>query len=245
VDDVPTKVDRETVDRLRDHYHEAHLLDLGENLRRGSFIHDGWNQLIGVAYERRIYAFRFATTEQQDDAVIARLNSRRNRSHFELFYNNCADFARVVLNTYFPKSFHRSLFPDAGMTTPKQITYNLVRYARKHPEIELTVFDISQVPGYRHKSHSNKSISESLITTAYAVPIILANPYLAGGIFADYLVRGRYHLIPKDLVPLDAKTLDALTAPGATAQNPHNENFQATSVSTARSTRMRAANALY
>ena len=25
----------------------------------------------------------------------------------------------------------------------------------------------------------------------------MINPYLAGGLFVDYLVRGRYHLIPK------------------------------------------------
>ena len=71
------------------------------------------------------------------------------------------------------------------MTTPKQITYKLVRYAKKHPETQLAVFEIPQVPGYRRLSRSNKSISESLITTGYAVPIAILNPYLAGG-----LVRG-------------------------------------------------------
>jgi hypothetical protein len=72
-----------------------------------------------------------------------------------------------------------------------------VRYARKHPETQLTVFEIPQIPGYRHESHSAKGIDESLATTVYAIPIAIMNPYLAGGLFADYLVRGRYHLIPK------------------------------------------------
>ncbi len=99
--------------------------------------HGGWTQLLGAAYERRIYAFRFETTPKQDDALIARLNAKPNRSHFELFFNNCADFSRVILNTYYPRTFRRSFFPDAEMTTPKQIAWKLVHYARKHPERSL------------------------------------------------------------------------------------------------------------
>jgi hypothetical protein len=224
---VPDRVDREMVNQMRDRYHEAHLLSLGEDLRAGNLIQGGWNQLVGVAYERRIYAFRFATTPQQDDALMARLNSGENRSHFELLYNNCADFARNVLNSYFPRTFRRSLFPDAGMTTPKQIAYKLVRFARKHPEMQMTVFDISQVPGYRQQSHSNKSVAESLTTTVYAVPIVLLNPYLAGGLFVDYLVRGRYHLVPKDAEKLNPENLFALTASSRAGENPSSAGIQA------------------
>ena len=130
-----------------------------------------------------MYAFRFDTTEAQDDAFIARMNGPKNDSHFQLLFNNCSDFSREVLNQYFPRTFRRSIFPDAGMTTPKQIAYKLERYAHKHPEIHLEIFEIPQIPGYRRMSRTNKSISESLITTAYAVPIAIVNPYLAGGLF--------------------------------------------------------------
>jgi hypothetical protein len=92
-------------------------------------VHGGWTQLVGVSYERRIYAFRFETTEEQDDAFIAQMNAGQNRSHFHLLFNNCSDFARIMLNFYFPGTFRRSVFPDAGMTTPKQIAYKLERYA--------------------------------------------------------------------------------------------------------------------
>jgi hypothetical protein len=218
--EVPDHVDREMVTRLRDHYREAHLQSLGNNLSAGSFLHGGWTQLVGVAYERRIYAFRFETTPKQDDALIERLNAGPNRSHFNLFFNNCADFARVVLNSYFPRTFRRSLFPDAGMTTPKQISHKLVKYARKNPDARLAVFEISQVPGYRRQSHHNKSIAESLITTGYAVPIVLLNPYVAGGLLADYLMRGHFHLIPSDPQVLSPDDLSALTAPAAAPENP-------------------------
>lgn len=210
--EVPAHADRESVQRLRDHYRELHLQDLGPHLQPGNLVHGGWTELVGVAYERRIYAFRFQTTPEQDDALIARLNSGPNSTRFDLLFNNCADFARVLLNNYFPHTFHRSIFPDAAMTTPKQIAYKLTRYARKHPETQLTVFEIEQIPGYRRLSHSNKSIDESFVTTVYAIPIVLLNPYLAGGLFVDYLVRGRYHLIPKNPEVLGPDNLTALTA---------------------------------
>ncbi len=216
---VPGHVDRETVNRLRDLYHETHLMLLGKDVPRGNFLHGGWTELIGVAYERRIYAYRFETTEAQDDAMIAALNHGTNTSHFQLLFNNCSDFVRETLNYYFPGTFKRSAFPDAGMTTPKQITYKLVRYARKHPEAQLTVLEIPQVPGYRRMSRSNKSITESLVTTGYAIPLVAANPYLAGGLLVDYLVRGRYHLIPKNLQVLGPENLTPLTAGVSTAQN--------------------------
>ncbi|MGA3049623.1 MAG: hypothetical protein ABSD67_23665 [Terracidiphilus sp.] len=215
--DVPTRVNRETVERMRNRYYEAHLLStLGANLSPGGFLPGGWSESLGAAYERRIYAFRFETTEAQDDALITRMNSATNHSQFDLLYSNCADFARVVLNSYFPGTFRRSMFPDAGMTTPKQLASKLERYSRKHPETDLSVFEIPQVPGYRRHSGSNKSVAESLSTTAHAIPIALLNPYIAGGLFLDYLVRGSHHLIPSHPQILTPDTLSALSAPRLT-----------------------------
>ncbi len=217
--EVPSQVDREQVRRLRDRYREAHFESLGSNLQPGNLLHGGWTQLVGSAYERRVYALRFETTPEQDDALIARLNAGPNRTSFNLLFENCADFARVILNSYFPSTFRRNVFPDAGMTTPKQITYKLVKYARKHPETGLAVFEIPQIPGYRRMSRSPKGIDESLLTTPYAIPIVLLNPYLAGGLFADYLVRGRYHAIPKHPEILGPDNLLPLTAPAAPKEN--------------------------
>ncbi len=224
---VPARVDRETVRRLRNRYHEAHLLSLGENLQPGNLVHGGWTQLIGLSYERRIYAFRFETTEEQDDALIARMNQGPNRTRFNLLFDNCSDFARRTLDLYFPGTFKRSVFPDAGMTTPRQLAYKLERYARQHPETQLEIFEIPQIPGYRRQSRSNKSIAESLSTTGYAVPIALLNPYLAGGLFVDYVVRGRYHLIPRNPQLLAPDKLWALTAPVRAEQNPLSAGAQA------------------
>jgi hypothetical protein len=190
--DAPERVNHDTVMRLRKQYHDEHLMQLGPKVFEGNFVHGGWAQLVGVSYERKIYAFRFATTEEQDEAIMDRLNDSKNHTEFNLLYNNCADFARAVMNDYFPHTFTRTVFPDAGMTTPRQITSKLVHYAETHPEAKLAIFAIPQVPGYRHKSHPNMSVAGSLMTTGYAIPIAILNPYLAGGLFIDYLVRGRF-----------------------------------------------------
>jgi hypothetical protein len=215
-DQVPTHVDHELVTRLRDRYHEAHLESLGPDVPPGSIVHGGWTQLIGTAYERRIYAFRFETTEAEDDALIERLNTSPNHTQFDLLFSNCADFARQILNSYFPRTFRRSIFPDAGMTTPKQIAWKLERYGRKHPEAQVDVFEIPQVPGYRRMSHANKSIDESFVTTVYAIPITIVNPYITGGLLVDYLFRSRYHLVPKHPDVLGPQDLTDLTAPPTT-----------------------------
>jgi hypothetical protein len=215
---IPERASHEAVSRLRNNYHEAHLLSLGDDVPEGNIVHGGWKELVGVAYERRIYAFRFDTTEAQDDALIARMNAAENRPKFHLLFNNCADFARVTLNYYFPGKFKRSIFPDAGMTTPKQIAYKLVRYGKKHPAVGVAVYEIPQIPGNRRPSGKNKDIAESLVTSVYAIPIAVVNPYLAGALLVDYLVRGHHHLVPKDPPQLGPEDLAVLTYSTGTNQ---------------------------
>ncbi len=224
---VPARVNRASVLRMRERYREEHLLVLGRNLRPGNIMHDGWSELLGVAYERAIYAFRFNTTPEQDAALIAKMNTGRNRSHFSLLFNNCADFARSVLNTYYPGAFRRSIFPDAGITTPKQVAHKLMRYAHQHPQLDLAVFKIAQVPGYRRHSGSNKSIDGSFVTTPYIIPITLLNPYVAAGLAVDYLARGSHRLFTKRAQVLEPDNLLLLTATPASRQNPVSASEQA------------------
>ena len=217
---VPDQVDEETVNRLREHYRETKLGAFGENLPPGNFINGGWTQLLGTAYDRRTYAFRFSTTLAQDRELIRRLNDRPNRSHFNILYNNCADFDRFVLKNYFPHSFGRTVFPDAGITTPKHITFALVKYAQRHPEAELTILAIPQIPGYRRQSRNIHGVAESLFANGYVIPIVVINPYVAGGLLADYLIRGRYHLVPKDPIVVGPEHMEALIQPEPPALMP-------------------------
>ena len=210
---ISERVDGDTVQGLRLAYHDAQLTSL-ENVPEGGRIKRGWNQLVGASYERRIYAFRFETTPEQDDALIARLNAGTNRSHFNIFFGNCSDFSSRVLDLYFPAVFRRHVLPDGGITTPRQVAYELVRYARKHPELRLTVLEIPQIPGYRRPSRKNESVAESLLLTGDVVPVALLNPFVAAAMVADSLLWGRYPLPLKQAEVLEPGRIEQLAIAG-------------------------------
>jgi len=218
---VPARVDRALVHNLRRKSHDEHLLSLPDDVPEGGRVQRGWNQLVGAAYERRIYAFRFDTTEEQDNAFIDSMNSRSNRSHFSILFSNCANFAAGVLNFYLPHDFTRRAPSDAGMVTPRRIAWELVRYARSNPDIQLEAFEIPQVPGYRHPSRTNQSVSASLIETGYIVPIAVLAPYAAAGFVADFLLRGRDPLPLAHAQVLAPEGLGALTSAGRAPVNSH------------------------
>lgn len=213
VSEIPARVDAKFVWRERNRYHESHLRELGPRITRSNIFKGGWDLLIGEAYERRIFAFRFETTPEQDDALIARLNSAKNRTRFHYLFNNCSDFTRKILNVYFPRKFSRSIFPDLGLSSPRHVTVRLVRYARKHPELGLRVFEIAQIPGYRRASRPNRTVIGALTTRGIAVPVALLNPYAAGGMLLDYLAEGRFRLVPDDAPVLVPDNLLAIRTP--------------------------------
>jgi hypothetical protein len=218
VSEIPSRVNSDFVWRSRNRYRESHLGVLGEKVTRSTFLKGGWDLLVGQAFERRIFAFRFESTPEQDDALIARLNSAKNRTRFHYLLNNCSDFTRKILSVYFAKEFRRSIFPDLGLTSPRQVTARLVRYARKHPELNLRVFEISQIPGYRRASGTNRTVIGSLTTRGMAVPIAFINPYAAGGMVLDYLAEGRFRLVPEGAPVLKPDNLLVLMSPPALPQ---------------------------
>ncbi len=219
---VTSRVDPATVHRLRRQYHDEHLLTLPGAVPEGGRVERGWNQLVGAAYERRIYAFRFATTEAQDNAFIARMNDGANRSHFNIMFNNCANFAADVLNFYLPHDFRRLAPSDAGMATPRRIASELVRYARSNPDIQLEPFEIPQVPGFRRPSRTSQSVPASLIETGYIVPVAALNPFAAAAVVADFLLWGRDPLPLAHAWVLAPEDLSALTELNSAGSAPDN-----------------------
>lgn len=224
--EVPARADRRTVTAMRRAYVATHVLpQVDPSARSGRPAEDwykrqNWYELAGSAYDRRTYAFPFLTTEKQDDAFIARMNARPNRSHFSLIRNNCADFAAGVLDFYFPHAFHRRILPDADITTPRQNAWELERYARRHGGFKVTVDEIPRIPGSRRPIWGSKSVAESLVVTgdvavvAAAVPFL--GPYLGGAVCVDSLVWGRYPLKLKRAEVLTPDSLAALeTGPAA------------------------------
>ena len=193
-EEIPKSVDAQKVAALRDSYRRAHLSELAPDNAHGGAPVGEWTQLVGSAYDRKIYGFQIETTTKQDEALIEQFNRRKNKSHFDLFDSNCADFARQVLNFYAPHAVHRNFFADAGITTPKQVAKSFVRYARHHPAVELSPFVIPQVPGSIRRSRRVDGVAEALLKSKkYMFLLAYLNPPLMGGIAVAYFVEGRFN----------------------------------------------------
>jgi hypothetical protein len=192
-EDVPLYASEQAVADLREAYRQKALRDIIPDDEDGETPDGEWIQLVGSSYDRRIYSFKIETTGEQDDQLIERLNSRSNRAHFNLFFRNCADFARTVINACYPRAVRRSLLADAGLTTPKQIAKSLVKYSRKHPELHLTSFVIPQIGGDSPRSRKTRGVLESLLMSKkYAVPLVALHPLIASTLAVGYVTGGRF-----------------------------------------------------
>lgn len=214
IEDIPTMADATLRDQLRDAYRRSHLMAIAPD----TVTKDGtmetpkgdWIQLVGSSYDRKIYGFQLETTREEDERFIDMYNDRRNVSHFNLFYRNCADFSKTALNSYFPHAVRKSYVLDFGITTPKQVARSLTKYSKKHPGTPFTVFMIPQVPGSIARSHRINGVMESLVTSKkYAMPLLVLYPEFTITLGATYVVAGRFH------PPVDA---DPVLFPGENAR---------------------------
>lgn len=203
---IPNFMDRVTLSKLRDDYRRAHLQSIVPDLPDGSAPEGNWYELAGSAYDRTIFAFQLKTTPEQDAAMIALLNDRRNVERYNGAFRNCADFVRVTLNRIYPHAIRRNFIADFGLTTPKSVARALHQYGKHHPEADLTVFQIPQVPGWLPRSRRPVGVTEGLIKT-YGVPMIVLSPLATGIVYAAYLGQGRLTL-PTDAPVLDLRETD-------------------------------------
>jgi hypothetical protein len=206
--EVPDTVDKDQEFNLRDAYRRKYLESLAPDDRQGNAPKGDWTQLVGSAYDRTIHGFQIVSTPEQDERFIAIFNDRRNSGHFNALFHNCADFSRVVLDIYLPHAIHRSIVADLGMTTPKQVAKSLVKYGRKHPEVEMSAFVIRQVPGSVPRSHSVDGVAESLVKSKkYLIPMVILSPAVTSGVVVAYLTEGRMKL-PKDVAVFNVDDLE-------------------------------------
>jgi hypothetical protein len=192
LNDVPLSADPVTVAQLRDDYRRRNLEQVAPDGPHDETPSGTWTELVGSAYDRKIYGFEIETTEAQDDRLINELNSHRNHSHFNILFHNCADFSGHLLNEYYPHAVHRSYIADAGISTPKQLARSLVRYG-KHHEITVSAFFIPQVPGSQPQSHKMRGVCEAFVKSKkYIVPFAVLHPLAATGMVAAYLTTGHF-----------------------------------------------------
>jgi len=187
-DEIPAVVTIAEVNNLRGQYRTNHP---------GSFEHglpeDGWIQLLGASYRRRIACVHMHTTAAQDERLMQWLNRRPNKTQFNFFFSNCADFARETLNVLFPRVVHRDFVFDFGMTTPKQLESCLHHYAMRHPDVGFEVYELPQVPGNIPRSGRLYGVTESFVKSKpYLLPVAVLDPIGIGSVAALGIADHRY-----------------------------------------------------
>jgi hypothetical protein len=192
-DEIPLFANPKIVAFLRNQYRKKNWEDVAPDDETGEPPEGNWAQLVGAAYDRTIYGFEIQTSTDQDDRFIRELNSRANRSRFNLIFHNCADFAKAVINFYYPGTLHRNLIADVGITTPKQISKLLVKFGERHPELQFSTFVVPQVPGTLPRSTPVHGVVESVLKSKkYLLPVAILHPIVTGCLAAAYVGNGRF-----------------------------------------------------
>jgi hypothetical protein len=190
-EDIPLFVDPKMVSFLRDQYRRKHLEAVAPDRSDGQTPGGNWYELVGSAYDRAAYAFQIETTSAQDQTFIREYNSSPNRSHFRTVSRNCADFAKDVINFYYPKTLHRSVIADVGITTPQQMAKMLIKFSARHPQLQFSRFVIPQIPGSVARSTPVHGVVESFFKSKkYIVPSVVVSPIFAGCVAAVYVGTG-------------------------------------------------------
>jgi hypothetical protein len=191
---VPLYADPKLETFLRDRYRRTYLESIVPDGKNGETPDGPWYQLVGSAYDRTLYAFQIETPAEKDDELIRIFNARQNVGHYKLLSANCADFAKGIINFYYPGALHRAVIADLGVTTPKQIAKCLVHYSKHRPQLELTSYIIPQVPGTIKRSRPVRGIVESAFKAKkYMVPLLAWHPAIVAGFAAAYFTgRGGF-----------------------------------------------------
>jgi len=179
---------------LEDNYRRKYLAAICTNNDCINNRDANWRYMVGATFERGLYVFVIRTTLEQDIELINRFNSHANISHFNGVTQNCADFTRTVVNSYFPGATHRDLLNDFGMTSPKAVARSFTKYAERHPEAEYRVYHFPQMPGTIKRSTEVRAGTEQLYRSKkWLVPMLIVANHELPFFAASYLITGRFN----------------------------------------------------
>jgi hypothetical protein len=205
--EIPDRIDRAGEDRLRNIYRREHLQLVAPDLPNGDAPPGNWYELVGGSFDRTMYGFQVETTPAQNAHLISVFNDQRNTERYNGAFRNCADFARVVVDMFYPHAIRRNYVADLGVTTPKTVARGLAHYASRHPETHFRAFMIPQVKGDLPRSHLNTSVTEGILKR-YSLPLVVLSPATTAVVLAAYIGEGRFAM-PKDAEVLDLADLPA------------------------------------
>jgi hypothetical protein len=184
---------------LRETIRQKYLADVVPKGEDGTLPPGRWVEIIGTALNRDLYAFNVKTTPEQDEQFIKKYSLLVKGNDFQVFYKNCADFTKDIMNSFFPHSSKRDFINDLTMTTPKAITRSFSKYAQKRPQLLFHVTKYPQLDGTIMRSFGNRNFTETaftskkyVITQALTMPVLL--PLFAGSYFmTGYFSVDRTH----------------------------------------------------
>jgi hypothetical protein len=201
---VPQYMTPELAWSLRERYRERYMDALVPDGTERDKATDEWGETAGSAYNRRLWGYQVNTTAQQDQAFVNHMNADPNHHLYHLRKTNCADFAADMVNLYFPGAVKRGdRIADFGIVTPKQVARCLAAYGASHPDAQLRIVEIPQVPGSLRRSRPVRGAAEaSLKTKRYLFTLLVIQPEVPIGLAILYLDHGRWQL-GKDAEALD------------------------------------------
>lgn len=203
----------DAVDTLRQQWRHRYLNDLfpdgTETVERNS----EWWESVGMAYSRRFWGYRLATSREQDERFVATINAQANHHIYHPYHTNCANFAADVVNFYYPGLVKRNRLADLGFLLPKQLARCIYLYGRAHPETLFKIIEIPQMPGSIPRSHTVRGGAETFLKTRkYVFPLAIVQPEIAATLFIFYLDHGGWKIArPAEIV--DAETIQPPAEP--------------------------------
>jgi len=179
---------------LEERYRQNYLTGLCDTPACQTSNKSEWREMVASTLIRGMYVFVVDTSVEQDRGLVDEFNNAPNENHFNGATNNCADFARRIVNTYFPHAASRDVLNDFGMTSPKAVARTFTHYAQRHPELNLRVMHFAQVPGTIKRSSEVRAGTEQLLRSKKLLIPMAAFAYEALPVVAaSYVITGRFN----------------------------------------------------
>ena len=201
-------VTRESAWEARQRYRRRYLSAIVPDGQEGDASGHGgpleeWWESAGVTFNRRVWGYEIATTPEQDERFLRQMNDRANKHLYHLKKTNCADFVAEMVNVYFPGLVHNDRIGDYGLMTPKEVARCVAAYGAAHPEANLRVLEIPQLPGSMRRSRPVRGGAEAgLKTKRYLLTLAVIQPEVPIGLAVLYVWHGRWK-IGRGATPVD------------------------------------------
>ena len=195
-DEIPEYASAKKVNALRETYRQHYLSSIVADGHQNDKADDEWWESAGMAYNRRLWGYQVNTTVAEDQAYVEHMNADANVRRYRLRTANCADFAADSVNLYFPGTVRGSgPAVDFGLVSPTQVAESLAVYGEAHPEANLKVIEIAQVPGGLRRSRPVRTATAGILKTKrYLFTLLAIQPEVPLGLAILYLTHPRWKL---------------------------------------------------